>query len=224
MTDQQHTTTSSRPTRRSLVKGAAWAVPAVAVAAVAVAAAAPKAAASPVCVPVLSEQSCKRGNHYHYRLRFRLPQTGYGEPCRNCSLRITGIYNLSGTALWTGSEGADDSIYICQQLPATIRVTGAVRCGGRNAPWVAFPDQTMSTSAVSNSACRNFPGPVCGGSGPGPWSADGVEETAGSSVEYAEASGQEPAVLETPAEASTTEPPAPVVEPETVVDSPVATG
>lgn len=112
--------------RRTLAKGVAWAVPAVAVTATA-----PAYARSPGCVPVIDvANSCKHASEDSYKLVFAL-----SESCADsCTLSITRVYEATGLAreLWSGTAAAGTPIVICNapNMSRNVMVTATITCDG----------------------------------------------------------------------------------------------
>lgn len=159
-TDQTFKASGARPSRRSVVKGAAWAVPAIAVAATV-----PMASAS--CVPqaaVDPSQSCKKASAKTYRLVFFVANScDPTNPEYGCSIVINAIYESTGKGnpLWVAGQGGDGSatnpIYICNatNMAATTIVNATITCNGTTYPAQDYP-VTMPQYTSANSLCTNL--------------------------------------------------------------------
>ena len=131
ITDQPTQASGSRPSRRTVVKGAAWAVPAIAVAS-----AMPATAASCVPAPVIdTNNSCKQANQNNYKLAFKVG--GKNCPDRpDCTVEITRVYEATGQAvqLWPSLTSTTEggTIVICGSgnMSAKIMVTAIISCPG----------------------------------------------------------------------------------------------
>ena len=193
ITDQPTQASGSRPSRRTVVKGAAWAVPAIAVAGAVPAYAAASADCTPK--PVLLSGSCKLANNSAYKFVFGV---GADPGCSTTGCTIT-IYQVSyfgsGDVLWSGTAQGGDTIVICQ-TPSNanfLNVTASITCGGVTGPTTVYPKIAMPQFTSNNCTEESFP--ACPTAAPAP------KET--SSTDQAPAAGENLTVDETQAAAKT---------------------
>lgn len=152
MTEQ----TPSGISRRTLAKGAAWSVPAVAVAA-----AAPAYAQSVPCVPVLDEvNSCKNAKADQYKLVFTLS----GSNCGACTLEIRRVYEATGQGrtIWAGVATGGTPIYVCEpyNMSNYIMIEARINCPGDEGTWQSYKvrmPQLTSSNCTTEEWAANCP-------------------------------------------------------------------
>ena len=141
--------------RRTVAKGIAWSVPAVAIAGAA------PAFATSHCTPVVVidvAASCKIANQSSYKLAFNIE----GDNCDPgaCTGTITRIYENTGLGrtIWTGSVAADGvaTAQICNtafNMSNFVNVVATINCGGTITQFDGKVDMPQFTSA--NSTCAD---------------------------------------------------------------------
>ena len=140
ITDQPTQASGSRPSRRTVVKGAAWAVPAIAVASAVPAHAANSADCTPK--PGLTSASCKKANEKKYKLVFTVVNAAGCASTQDCTIVVTKLaYSGNGREVWSGNLQGGQELIVCD-LDAQangVTVTATITCPGGAAIQGVYP-------------------------------------------------------------------------------------
>ncbi|WP_220489357.1 hypothetical protein [Tessaracoccus sp. MC1679] len=138
--------------RRTVAKGIAWSVPAVAVAGAAPAFAASRCVPKPV---VDGTKSCKKaGSEQSYKLYFGI--SGAGCDLGTCTGTITQIKEKTGqaTVLWTGSSPADGTtaLIVCNtnNMASSVLVNATITCGTTISTFTDFEVSMPNFNSAGN--------------------------------------------------------------------------
>ncbi|WP_220490912.1 hypothetical protein [Tessaracoccus sp. MC1627] len=143
--------------RRTVAKGIAWSVPAVAIAGTAPAFAASRCVPEPVADPT---KSCKKaGQEQSYKLYFAIS----GETCNlnDCSGTITQIKEKTGqgTVLWTGTAALDGNtpVIICNtnNMASSVLVNATITCGTTTTTYTDFEVDMPNFNSAGNTCTDN---------------------------------------------------------------------